>query len=72
MKTTLGIQQRDSGLRRAAYLIHCSLIPKKDRIGATEWMPLPFDREDTKSNVFDRLKKRQLELNKQENARRGT
>ncbi len=42
--------------RNNAYLIHCSLIPQKDRAKITEASPLPFDDEldeptDTTSNL---------------------
>lgn len=68
MKLLLGVQQRDEGLRRAAYIIHCSLIPKKDRADISEIFPLPFDTEtDEKTSTLSRLKQRQFELRKKQN-----
>lgn len=60
MKMILGIQWKDAGIRRAALLIHWSLVDKKSRVGIDKW-PLPFDdKEDDKTSTFSRLKQRQL------------
>lgn len=45
MKTIYGIQQKTESLRKAAYLLHCSLIEKKNRIEITDYWPLPFDED---------------------------
>lgn len=67
MKTILGIQQQDEGLRRAAFIIHCSLVNKKDRADIGQVWPLPFDKQNKEaSSRLERLKQRQLELKKQQ------
>jgi hypothetical protein len=59
----MGIQQKESGLRRAAYIIHCSLVDKKNRADINKMWPLPLDdKEPSNSSVMSRLKQRQLEL----------
>jgi hypothetical protein len=71
MKMIMGIQQKESGLRRAAYIIHCSLVDKKNnRADINKMWPLPLDdKEPSNSSVMSRLKQRQLELRqKQEHA----
>lgn len=67
MKTVLGLQQKESGLRRAAFLIHCSLVEKKHRVSEAKYWPLPFDDNESKTSVFERLKQRQLSLKEKEN-----
>jgi hypothetical protein len=63
MKMIMGIQQKESGLRRAAYIIHCSLVDKKNRADINKMWPLPLDdKEPSNSSVMSRLKQRQLEL----------
>lgn len=55
-----GILQSQAPLRRAAYLVHRSLIEKPVDIEA-EW-PLPFDiKTDDQASTFERLKKKLLE-----------
>jgi hypothetical protein len=51
--TLRGIWQRESGLRRAAYLIHRSLVEKPVEI-MREW-PLPFDDNSEVENTWQRL-----------------
>jgi hypothetical protein len=63
MKTVYGIQQKTEPIRRAAYLLHCSLIEKKNRIEITEYWPLPFD-EDPALKIAER--KQEYELLKQQ------
>ena len=55
MKMVLGIQQKDAGVRRAAFLVHCSLVEKRANIQKI-W-PLPFD-----DNSIDEEKKLQYQL----------
>ena len=64
----LGIQQKDSGLRRAAYLIHCSLVDKKNRVDIGEVFPLPFDDKKQKTSTIARLKQIHLDLKKNNHA----
>lgn len=70
MKMILGIQSKDGGLRRASYIIHCSLVDKNKRADINKVWPLPFDEEDSHSSVISRLKQKQLEL--RQNAGRTT
>lgn len=43
MKTTLGIEQQQNGLRTASFLIHCSLVDKKHRADFEKIWRLPYD-----------------------------
>jgi hypothetical protein len=70
MKMILGIQQKGEHIRRAAYIIHCSLVEKKHRADMQEIMPLPYDSESEKTSIISRLKQKQLQL--REDARRTT
>jgi membrane protein insertase Oxa1/YidC/SpoIIIJ len=64
--TMWGATQNQEGIRRAAFLIHCSLVAKKDRVKISEVWPLPFDTEtNVHLSTIERLKKRQEELKKQ-------
>lgn len=38
-----GVQHQEQGLRKAAFLIHCSLVERKNRVKIHESWPLPFD-----------------------------
>lgn len=58
-----GIWQRDASLRRGFYLVHRSLVEKPVDI-LKEW-PLPFDGENKRNEVYERLKKRLLEYKMQ-------
>jgi hypothetical protein len=62
-----GATQNQEGIRRAAYLIHCSLVDKKNRADIFDFWPLPFDKNtDAKMSVRQRLLERQkLEKQKQ-------
>jgi hypothetical protein len=51
--TLQGIYQSQEGLRRAAYLIHCSLAEKPTDIN--KWWPLPFD-ENKHQATWERTK----------------
>lgn len=61
MKTIMGIQWKDAGIRRAALLIHWSLVDKGGRIDIDKW-PLPFDdtkaRSDERKAEYQRLKQK--------------
>jgi hypothetical protein len=59
MKTIYGIQQKTEGLRKAAYLLHCSLIEKKNRVDITDYWPLPFDEDP---NIRMAARKQEYEL----------
>jgi hypothetical protein len=73
MKTLLGIQQKDEGLRRAAFIIHCSLVNKKDRADIQNIWPLPFDYgHKVETSRIERLKQRLTEFKQKENAGRGS
>jgi hypothetical protein len=59
MKTIYGVQQKTESIRRAAYLLHCSLIEKKNRVDIVDYWPLPFDEDTTVINA-EKLKEYQL------------
>jgi hypothetical protein len=66
LKTYYGILQNEQGLRRAAYLIHCSLVEKKSRVDIKDYWPLPMDDKNRKGRELGRLGQRILELRKQQ------
>lgn len=45
MKTLLGLQQQNEGLRRLAHIVHASLVDKNSRSDIQNIWPLPFDTE---------------------------
>jgi hypothetical protein len=69
LKTYYGILQSEQGLRRAAYLIHCSLVDKKNRVEINKFWPLPLDDKKSKGGELGRLGQRILEQRKQKEQR---
>jgi hypothetical protein len=61
MKTIYGIQQKQEGLRKAAHIIHCSLVTKP--INAADLWPLPFDEDPA---VLIAARKQEYELLKKQ------
>jgi hypothetical protein len=63
LKTLYGVTQNEAPIRRAAHLIHCSLIEKNKRVNIQEFWPLPFDEvdEDNHESVLARLIRRMKE-----------
>lgn len=57
--TLQGIYQQEGAIRRAAYLIHRSLVEKPVEI-MKEW-PLPFDDHSEEENTMERLKQFYIE-----------
>jgi hypothetical protein len=62
MKTLYGVQQKTESIRRAAYLLHCSLIDKKNRVDITDYWPLPFDQDE---KIIDAEKLKEYKILKQ-------
>jgi hypothetical protein len=62
LKTLYGVTQNEAPIRRAAFLIHCSLI-ENNRVNIQEFWPLPFDDadDDNHESVVTRLIRRMKE-----------
>jgi hypothetical protein len=61
--TLYGATQNEAPIRRAAYLIHCSLVNEKHRIKINKEWPLPYDVGfDDVQTTKDRLLKKQEQL----------
>jgi hypothetical protein len=63
MKTIYGIQQKQDGLRRAAYIIHCSLVQKPAQVERLWPLPLDEDQGDITRNKYEEYKLLKAQIN---------
>ena len=63
--TLYGATQNEAPIRRAAYLIHCSLVNTEHRVKINKEWPLPFDQgveDEVALTIKDRLLKKQEQI----------